>query len=126
MSLIFSGLLEQNHRNKRSPDKCGWLRNGNLFYRDDNYNFYFVNRLKLLLKYRNHQISPTEIENVIYGYPGVLDVAVSAREIKDLVEANLTDTKQLRGGVIFLQDFPITPTCKIKQSLLKQIVAEYL
>ncbi|KAG6456350.1 hypothetical protein O3G_MSEX009678 [Manduca sexta] len=54
----------------------GWLKTGDIFYRDENWNFFFVDRLKLLLKYRNHQISPVEVEGVIRQHPSVLDVAV--------------------------------------------------
>ncbi|KAJ0173170.1 hypothetical protein K1T71_011346 [Dendrolimus kikuchii] len=126
----------------------GWLRSGDIFYTDENGLFYFVDRLKLLLKYRNYQISPTEVENVIRQHPGVLDVAVTgiqdqecgdlavacvvprpgykvnAQEIKDLVKENLSDTKQLRGGVIFMNEFPMTPTTKTNRILLKQIVRD--
>lgn len=37
-------------------DEDGWFKSGDLVYRDSNYNFYFVDRLKLLLKYNNHQV----------------------------------------------------------------------
>ncbi|KAG6438702.1 hypothetical protein O3G_MSEX000158 [Manduca sexta] len=38
----------------------GWLKSGDIFYRDENWNFFFVDRLKLLLKYKNHQVSPVD------------------------------------------------------------------
>lgn len=37
-------------------DKDGWLKSGDIVYRDENYNFFYVDRQKLLLKYRNHQV----------------------------------------------------------------------
>ncbi|XP_068623696.1 luciferin 4-monooxygenase-like [Battus philenor] len=126
----------------------GWIRSGDLFYRDENWNFFFVDRLKMLLKYRSHHISPTEVEEVIIKHPGVLDVAVTgipdeeagdlavacvvprdnypitAQEIKDLVKETLADTKQLRGGVVFLKELPLTSTSKVNRVMLKKIVKE--
>ncbi|CAG5022812.1 unnamed protein product [Parnassius apollo] len=123
-----------------------WLKSGDLFYRDENWNFFFVDRMKLLLKYRNHQISPTEIEEVIRTHPGVYDVAVTgipdeecnelpvacvvpqdnhtltAQEIKDLVKSSLTDSKQLRGGVIFIKELPLTSASKPNRAALKSMV----
>ncbi|XP_013167431.1 PREDICTED: luciferin 4-monooxygenase-like [Papilio xuthus] len=126
----------------------GWIKSGDLLYRDENWNFYYIERLKMLLKYRNHHISPTEVESVINKHPGVLHVAVTgipddecgdlavacvvphhnikvtAQEIKDLVKESLTDTKQLRGGVIFMEQLPLTSTSKVNRAVLKKIVRD--
>ncbi|KPJ21196.1 Luciferin 4-monooxygenase [Papilio machaon] len=126
----------------------GWIKSGDLLYRDENWNFFYVERLKMLLKYRNHHISPTEVESVIIKHPGVQDVAVTgipddecgdlvvacvvpqnnttltAQEIKDLVKESLADTKQLRGGVIFMKQFPLTSTSKVNRAMLKKIVRD--
>lgn len=124
----------------------GWLKTGDMFYRDEHRNYFFVERIKLLLKYKNHQISPVEVENVIRNHPAVLDVvvigipdresgdlpvacvvlrpnkSVTAQEIKDLVKKSLTDSKQLRGGVVFLQELPLTASTKIHRTKLKNMV----
>ncbi|XP_034828156.1 luciferin 4-monooxygenase-like [Maniola hyperantus] len=123
----------------------GWLRTGDMMYRDAAYNFYYVDRLKLLLKYRNHQISPLEIERVLMKHPAVFEVAVTgirheehgdlpvacivpykgsnvtAQEIKDFVKETLTDSKQLRGGVIFIKQLPLTSTSKIDRQKLRKL-----
>ncbi|CAH1640986.1 unnamed protein product [Spodoptera littoralis] len=124
-----------------------WFKTGDMMYRDEEWNFFFVERIKLLLKYKNHQISPVELEAVIRQHPGVLDVAVTslthpddgelpvacvvqrpgfevtADEIKNLVKENLTDTKQLRGGVMFLKELPLTTSTKVHRRKLKELVA---
>ncbi|KAH9637778.1 hypothetical protein HF086_007807 [Spodoptera exigua] len=124
-----------------------WFKTGDMMYRDEEWNFFFVERIKLLLKYRNHQISPVELEGVIRQHPGVLDVAVTslsdpddgdlpvacvvqrpgfdltADDIKNLVKENLTDTKHLRGGVMFLNELPLTTTTKVHRRNLKTLVA---
>ncbi|XP_047999587.1 luciferin 4-monooxygenase-like [Leguminivora glycinivorella] len=124
-----------------------WFKTGDLFYRDENYNFFFVERIKLLLKYMSHQISPVELELTIRQHPGILDVAVTgipdakgdlpvacvvrrpgsdvtAEDVKRIVKNNLTDSKQLRGGVIFLDKIPQTASTKVHRRKLKEIAME--
>ncbi|XP_026727909.1 luciferin 4-monooxygenase-like [Trichoplusia ni] len=123
-----------------------WFKTGDLMYRDEDWYFYFVDRHKLLLKYKNHQISPAELEAVIRQHPSVSDVAVagvpdpesgelpiafvvtkpgakiSEQEVKDIVKDNLTDTKHLRGGVVFVEELPLTVTAKVDRKKLKELV----
>ncbi|XP_073948204.1 luciferin 4-monooxygenase-like isoform X1 [Choristoneura fumiferana] len=125
-----------------------WFKTGDMFYRDENYNFFFVERIKLLLKYMSHQISPVELEGVIRQHPAVSDVAVTsvsdpecgelpvacvvrkpgydvtAEEIKDIVKDNLVDSKRLRGGVIFLDAIPQTASTKVHRRKLKEIALQ--
>ncbi|CAH2986201.1 unnamed protein product [Chilo suppressalis] len=122
-----------------------WFKTGDTFYRDAQWNYYFVERIKLLLKYNSNQISPVELEDVIRQHPGVLDVAVTgvpdpecgelpvacvvprpgydvtAKDIKDLVKENLSEAKQLHGGVIFLTEIPMTASTKVHRRKLKEI-----
>ncbi|XP_063368939.1 luciferin 4-monooxygenase-like [Cydia amplana] len=122
-----------------------WFKTGDIFYRDENYNFFFVDRIKLMFYYMTYRISPVAIEALIRQHPGVQEVAVTgipdptrgelpaacvvrrpggrvtADEIKQLVKENLADAKQLRGGVIFLDTIPLTPTAKIHRKKLKEI-----
>ncbi|VVC92584.1 unnamed protein product, partial [Leptidea sinapis] len=116
-----------------------------MFYRDENWNFFFCERLKLLLKYKSYQISPVELENVIRKHPAVLDVAVTGlpdpecgelpvacvvrrpgydvndNEIINLVQENLSESKQLRGGVLFMNEIPMTASTKVHRRKLKEI-----
>ncbi|KAJ8717681.1 hypothetical protein PYW07_005611 [Mythimna separata] len=143
---VFKGYHNNPEVTKETLTEDGWLKSGDIFYRDHSWNLFFVDRYKLLLKYRNHQVSPLEIEAVITRHPGVLHVAVTgildkecgdlvvacvvpkpgcsltAQEIKDLVKESLTDSKQLRGGVIFLKELPVTSTSKIDRKKLKELV----
>ncbi|KOB78320.1 Uncharacterized protein OBRU01_02685 [Operophtera brumata] len=142
---LFKGYYKNPEATKETFAEGGWFKTGDLFYRDESWSFYFVERTKLLLKYRNHQISPVELEAVIRQHPGVLDVAVtgipdpecgelpvacvvpapgrepSAQEIKDLVKELLADSKQLRGGVIFLKQLPVTASTKVHRRKIKEI-----
>ncbi|XP_013142667.1 PREDICTED: luciferin 4-monooxygenase-like [Papilio polytes] len=141
----FKGYFNNPQATEEVYTEDGWIKTGDLMYRDEHWNFFYVDRLKMLLKYRNHHISPTELESVIIKHPGVLDVAVtgipdvecgdlavafvvpqhnttiSAQEIKDLVKESLAETKQLRGGVIFLKELPLTSTSKVNRTMLKNM-----
>ncbi|CAH2052234.1 unnamed protein product, partial [Iphiclides podalirius] len=147
---VFKGYSNNPELTKESFSEDGWLKSGDIFYRDANWNFFFVDRMKMLLKYRNHQISPLEIEEVIRRHPGVFEVGVTgvphpddgelpiacivkqtdcevtAKEIQDLVSGSLTDSKQLRGGVIFMNELPYTATSKINRAKLKKIACEHV
>ncbi|XP_012548111.2 luciferin 4-monooxygenase [Bombyx mori] len=125
-----------------------WFKTGDTFYRDDDWNFFFVERIKLLLKYKSNHISPVEVEAVIRHHPGVLDVAVTgipdpecgdlavalvvrkdghevnAEDIKDLVRETLSDGKQLRGGVIFVHEIPMTASTKVHRRKIKEMALE--
>ncbi|XP_047522595.1 luciferin 4-monooxygenase-like isoform X2 [Pieris napi] len=123
----------------------GFYRTGDLFYKDENDYFYFVDRIKTLIKCRNYQIVPVELEEVIRNHEDVSDVCVvgiedredgqrpvacvvrrkncvTAQEIKQLVADKLSKHKALSGGVIFLNEFPMTSTGKVARKTLLDIV----
>ncbi|XP_045770747.1 luciferin 4-monooxygenase-like [Maniola jurtina] len=142
---VFKGYYNNPEITAQVLMEDGWFRTGDIMYRDKADNYYFVDRIKLLLKYRNHQISPLEIESVIMKHSGVYEVAVTgipheehgdlpvafiiphegskitAQEIKDLVKESLTDSKQLRGGVVFVKELPMTSTSKIDRPKLAKL-----
>ncbi|XP_052739286.1 luciferin 4-monooxygenase-like [Bicyclus anynana] len=142
---IFKGYYNNPEMTAAAFNEDGWLKSGDILYRDEYYNYYFYDRIKMILKYKSHQVSPVEIESVIIKHPGVLDVAVTgipdaecgdlpvalvilrdghkvtAQEIKALVKESLTDSKQLRGGVIFVEELPTTSTSKLDRIKLKEL-----
>ncbi|KAJ2940156.1 hypothetical protein O0L34_g11721 [Tuta absoluta] len=145
------GIFKGYYNNEEATEDTfadDWFKTGDIFYRDENWFFYFVERAKLMLKYKANQISPVELEVVIRQHPGVSDVAVAgipdpecgdlpvacvvrrpgwavtAQEIKDVVKNNLSDAKQLRGGVIFVKELPMTASTKVHRRKLKEMVLE--
>ncbi|XP_068623344.1 luciferin 4-monooxygenase-like isoform X2 [Battus philenor] len=50
----FKGYYNNPEATAKTYSADGWIKTGDLFYRDENWNFFFVDRLKLLLKYRSH------------------------------------------------------------------------
>lgn len=57
-------------------DFTGWLHTGDLGYYDYEGNVYIIDRIKELIKYQGHHISPNEIEKILAQHPEVLEVAV--------------------------------------------------
>ncbi|KAL2729445.1 nonribosomal peptide synthetase 30-like [Vespula squamosa] len=134
---------------KDTIDDDGWLHTGDLAYYDENGEFFIIDRLKEIIKYRGIQISPSEIENLLQTHPDVIEVAVvgiphilddehpiafvtkvpdskvSERELQELVSRNMTDSYHLRGGVKFLEKMPYTASRKISRKDLKAMAKSY-
>ncbi|KIX97748.1 uncharacterized protein Z520_06526 [Fonsecaea multimorphosa CBS 102226] len=56
----------------------GWLRTGDIMRVDDKGNFWVVDRLKELIKYKGFQVAPSELEDILISHPKVSDAAVSS------------------------------------------------
>ncbi|KAL0867905.1 hypothetical protein ABMA27_008586 [Loxostege sticticalis] len=144
--LIFTEYINNPEETAKAFSKDGWFKTGDLMYRDERDNYYYVSRIKTLIKYQNYHVVPGELEDVIRLHPGVSDVAVlglpdqidgehpvacvvrkqgcdvTAQEIKDLVAKKLSEKKQLRGGVVFLEKLPVLSTGKVSLKDLRRIV----
>ena len=57
----------------------GWLRTGDLVYRDAEGFFYVVDRIKELIKVKGLQVAPAELEGLLLQHPLVYDCAVVGR-----------------------------------------------
>ena len=56
----------------------GWYRTGDLGWMDDEGYVYVTGRIKELIIKGGENISPREIDDVLYRYPGVLEAAAVA------------------------------------------------
>ena len=103
----------------------------------------YEGRSKELIKYKNYHLYPLEIENVICKHPNVVEAGVfgqpeptvqelvtafvvkngivSEKEIIDLVASEVDDAKQLRGGVIFVDNLPKNSVGKIQRRKLLEL-----
>ncbi|XP_023247154.1 4-coumarate--CoA ligase 1-like [Copidosoma floridanum] len=130
-------------------DNEGWYHTGDIGYYMKNGEIMMVDRKKEIMKYRGHQISPSEIEEYLMTHKAVLEAAVigvphdleievpmafikrtpgyevSEEELVDF-SAELDVLKKLRGGVKFLDELPHTPSGKIDKKLLKDLAAASL
>lgn len=100
-----------------------------------------------LIKYKGLQVAPAELEALLLSHELILDAAVigvpdpdgsgnelprayvvadrskiSADQIKEFVRKNLAQHKQLRGGVVYLDVIPKSPSGKILRRELREMV----
>jgi 4-coumarate--CoA ligase len=93
-----------------------------------------------LIKYKGLQVAPAELEALLLTHPKILDAAVigvdvpgtevprayvvaqkglTEQEVKDFVKGQVADYKNLRGGVVFLDVIPKSPSGKILRKDLR-------
>ncbi|CAL7935336.1 unnamed protein product [Xylocopa violacea] len=144
-----TGYYKNPEETKRSIDEDGWVHTGDLAYYNEKGEFFILDRVKELIKYRGYQISPSEIEALLQSHPAVLEAAVigvphptddehpiafvskipnkevSAEELIKLVEINMTDYNKLRAGVKFLPNLPHTNSGKIARKELRAMAKKY-
>lgn len=137
--------------NRECWDDEGFFRTGDVMMVDDGGRWWVVDRVKELIKVRGFQVAPPEVEGVLLGCPGVVDVAVigvkdnksgegevcrayvvrgegwegrlKEADVYDWVKERLVRYKRLDGGVVFVQSIPKTPSGKILKRLLREQVA---
>ncbi|HEX6571560.1 MAG TPA: AMP-binding protein [Steroidobacteraceae bacterium] len=68
------GYVNQPDANARAW-RNGWFHTGDLLVRDEQGDFYFVDRLKDAIRRRGENISSMEVEADVYAYPGVGEAA---------------------------------------------------
>lgn len=73
---IMKGYVGDQLATSATIDKDGWLHTGDIGYYDENREFFIVDRIKELIKYKAFQVPPAEIEAVLLTHSGVKDVGV--------------------------------------------------
>lgn len=129
-------------------DTDGYFHTGDLFTRGSDGFFTYIDRAKDMIKYHLHHIYPSEIEAVLMTHTVVADCAAIGiycseqatefprayvelvqgetknkdleRELEEYVNSQLPDAKHLRGGIVFIDSFPRTPSGKIQRRLLRE------
>ncbi|XP_019625815.1 PREDICTED: 4-coumarate--CoA ligase 1-like isoform X2 [Branchiostoma belcheri] len=122
--------------------KDGWLHTGDIGHYDSEYNFYVVDRLKELIKYKGYQVPPAELEALLLSEPRVQDAAVigvpdleagelpkayvvkkadsdvTEEDIKQFIAGKVAPYKKLRF-VEFTDQIPKSASGKILRRVLK-------
>ncbi|XP_002032456.2 4-coumarate--CoA ligase 1 [Drosophila sechellia] len=126
--------------------KDGWLHTGDIGYYDDDFEFFIVDRIKELIKYKGFQVPPAEIEALLLTNEKIKDAAVIGKpdeeagelplafvvkqanvqltenEVIQFVNDNASPAKRLRGGVIFVDEIPKNPSGKILRRILREML----
>jgi amino acid adenylation domain-containing protein len=106
------------------------LHTGDLFRTDDAGFLYFVGRKDDIIKSRGEKVAPKEVENVIYAFPGVAEVAVIGvpdpilgSAIKAVIAgepgAALQAAEIVRHCARFLEDYMVPKVVEFRPSLPK-------
>lgn len=146
--LVGGPLLAQGYHNRPDANGetfvDGWYRTGDIGVRNaQNGRVHIVDRKKELIKYKGQQIAPAELEALLTSHASIADAAVvgtwlrdqetevprayvvrklstiTAREVADFVKASVAPYKQLRGGVIFVDEIPKSASGKILRKELR-------
>ncbi|KAB5580725.1 hypothetical protein GE09DRAFT_1083362 [Coniochaeta sp. 2T2.1] len=144
---IFVGYYKQPERTAEAFAEGGWFRTGDVFRRDKWGNYYCVDRLKELIKYKGFGVPPAELEGLLIGHDDVADVCVigvedkeqatevprayvvlkagveasdaKAQELADWLSGQVAPHKKLRGGVRFVDKVPKSPSGKILRRVMR-------
>lgn len=119
-------------------DENGWYYTGDLGTIDENGYIRIVGRKKEMIIRGGYNIYPREVEEFFYKHPAVMDVSivglpdtvlgeiscacirlrqgmsVSEKEMREYIEERIADYK-IPDKIVFLDDFPMTPSGKIKK-----------
>jgi acyl-CoA synthetase (AMP-forming)/AMP-acid ligase II len=138
---VMKGYLHQPEATAAMIDQKGWLHTGDLGYADAEGNFYVVDRLKELIKYKAYQVAPAELEAVLLSHPMVADAAVvrspdleagevpkafvvlrgevASEELLDYVAERVAPHKKIRRLEV-VDSIPKSPSGKILRRVLME------
>jgi acyl-CoA synthetase (AMP-forming)/AMP-acid ligase II len=141
---VMLGYLNRPDETRATIDEDGWLRTGDIGHADADGDFFVVDRLKELIKYKGCQVPPAELESVLLSHPAVADAAVVAQqdgeageiprafvvlkgpatadELMAFVAARVAAYKKVRR-VDFIDAIPKSPSGKILRRLLRDLPA---
>ncbi|XP_026291438.1 luciferin 4-monooxygenase-like [Frankliniella occidentalis] len=138
------GYKDNAEETAQAFDEHGYFCSGDIAYLDADGYLYIVGRLKELLKYHGDKVAPAEVEAVLREHPGVAEACVVGRpdplagdvpsavvvrrpghnvteqELQQLVADRLSNTKRLRGGVVFIEQIPKTSNGKVARRNVMQ------
>ena len=73
---VMKGYLNNPTATAQILDNDGWLHTGDIGHADPDGDFYVVDRVKELIKYKAYQVPPAELEAILLTHPAVADAAV--------------------------------------------------
>lgn len=148
-SQVMKGYVNDPEATKNTIDEDGFLHTGDIVYYDDDEEFFVVDRLKELIKYKAFQVPPAELEDILLSHPKIKDVAVvglpdedagelplafvvkqdgvivTDLEIIKYIEERVSSPKRIRGGVRFVDTIPKNPSGKIMRRKLKELLVNH-
>ncbi|KAI9262783.1 hypothetical protein BY458DRAFT_438919 [Sporodiniella umbellata] len=146
---IMKGYMNNDKANAESFTSDGWMRTGDVAkYDSSTEQFYIVDRIKELIKYKGFQVAPAELEALLMEMDIVTDCCVigiydenqateiprayivvregvekankTAQFIQNHVAKRVANHKKLRGGVRFINEVPKSNSGKILRKKVKE------
>ena len=141
------GYFKDPDRTVQTIDDRGWIYSGDLATMDEGGNLRIIGRIKDMIIRGGENISPTEMEDILYTYPKIAQVSVVAipderlgektcacilpksgekitqEEIKAFFKDKVAHFK-IPDRVELLAEFPTTPSGKIRKNVLRELMAE--
>jgi acyl-CoA synthetase (AMP-forming)/AMP-acid ligase II len=138
---VMAGYFENPEATAATIDPEGWLHTGDVGYVDADGDFFVVDRVKELIKYKGLQVAPAELEAVLLQHPAVADAAVypspdpeageipkaaivvkpghtaTADELLRFVQDRVSPHKRVRA-IAFVDQIPKSASGKILRRLL--------
>lgn len=102
---VMKGYLDRPEETARMIDSNGWMQTGDIGYADEDGNFFIVDRVKELIKYKGFQVAPAELEALLLTHPAVADAAVIPspdNEVGELPKAYLVTLEDTKEEAIML------------------------
>ena len=73
---VMKGYLNNPDATRHSIDSDGFFHTGDIGHIDDHDQYFIVDRLKELIKYKGFQVAPAELEALLLSHPNIADAAV--------------------------------------------------
>lgn len=144
---VMIGYIDNEEATRNTIDEDGWLHTGDVGYYDEDFQFYVVDRIKELIKWKGYQVPPAELEGVLLTNHKIRDAAVigipdevagelplafvvksdeklTENEVINFVANNASPAKRLHGGVIFIDQIPRSASGKILRRELRDLMKQ--
>ncbi|QIW96301.1 hypothetical protein AMS68_001819 [Peltaster fructicola] len=144
---VMKGYWRREDATRDTMTADGWLKTGDIAYRDEKGMIYIVDRKKELIKVKGNQVAPAELEGLLLEHPSIQDAAVigvtingeelprayihlqdgtrpTEQEIASWLGEKVAKHKRLAGGVKFVDLIPKNPSGKILRKILREQAAK--
>lgn len=144
---VMKGYYKMPEETAQAIDKDGWLHSGDIAIRREDGYYQITGRLKDMIIRGGENIYPKELEDFLYGVPGVKDVQVvgvpsekygeevaAYVQVKEGASLEPSDVRDFCRGkiarykipkyVFFVEEFPLTASGKVQKYKLREDAAK--
>ncbi|MFC1966667.1 long-chain-fatty-acid--CoA ligase [Chloroflexota bacterium] len=140
---VMSGYWKDQEKTEKTIDKDGWVHTGDMGYMDEDGYFFLAGRATDMIIRAGENISPEEVEGVMYSHPKIEECAIigipdeewgevpmcvvvlkkgqaaTHEELMEYCRANLASFKRPRS-VVFVDELPRNPMGKVLKRVLRE------